>query len=116
MIDVAFYSSQDCSGDPLASTDGGCIDFTGTGKNAVSYNLVLNPVGKKLAESETKEARREHASFTHWKPKQDEARRSLHPSKWTASLAPHWDPDLYIEDGYGYGSVTHAWGSTWKWQ
>lgn len=77
---------------------------------------MTNPIGKRFAESEAKKARRVETSSIGWKTKQDEARRGLHPSKWTGSLAHHWDPDANIEGGYGHGNVTHIWGKTWKWQ
>lgn len=76
----------------------------------MSYAIELdsvNPGAKRSVEREAKAARRTDTSLTHWTIRQEEARKGLHPSKWTGSLAQHWDPYVNVEGGYGHGNVTH---------
>ncbi|EME50420.1 hypothetical protein DOTSEDRAFT_31474 [Dothistroma septosporum NZE10] len=121
---VEFYSSTNCdSSTGVASTDAGCIDFTGEMKNARSWqvqNDLSNPGRKKLrirGREVTGEPKRE-LSGPWWTSKQEEMRSALHISEQeaTGSLSPDWDPTAHVEAGFGHGNVTARWGRTWKWQ
>ncbi|KAL2827814.1 hypothetical protein BDW59DRAFT_160123 [Aspergillus cavernicola] len=117
---VQFYSSGDCSQTAIASTNYGCIDFTATGGNALSYDIKPDGLDERSVTNsvtrESKAARRAAVAPAHWTTHQQEARKGLDQSKWTGSLSPHWDPFVGRGEGVGHGDETVLDGETWKWQ
>ncbi|KAK5173842.1 uncharacterized protein LTR77_002523 [Saxophila tyrrhenica] len=90
---VAFYQGKHC-GHRLASTNGGCVDFTGTGHNAGSFRI-----------------------FRHGNTKRNDDADAVELHEASSSVAAADDPDPYgqFAAGFGHGNVTDLWGETYKW-
>ncbi|KAL4885509.1 hypothetical protein BJY04DRAFT_179841 [Aspergillus karnatakaensis] len=118
---LRFYESDDRSGESIASSNSGCIDFTATSGNALSYDIQPDGLNERNVTNslarQAKSARRAASSAsTHWTIRQQEAREGLDSSRWTGSLSPDWDPYAGRGEGAGHGDETILDGKTWKWQ